>query len=140
MNILIVEDSRNRIRKFYWMLGQYQITAVNYAEGAIDIIKNQCFDVIFLDYDLREGHTKVELFTQFWIENENLCCYFRNRNKKPIVVIHSLNNTGANFMANQLKMIGVNAFIIEFFELMKMPLSKLGNIINLHFFQENKTD
>jgi|GEM_PF-3349694 CheY-like chemotaxis protein len=133
MNILIVEDSRNRIRKFYWLFGQYQLSVVNYAEGAIEMIKNQCYDIISLDYDLREGQTKGELFTRFWIENEDLTCYLRNQNEKPVVVIHSLNTTGANSMANHLNLIGLNAFVIEFFELMKMPLSKLGQIIGLNF-------
>jgi CheY-like chemotaxis protein len=52
MNILLLDDNQHRITFFQNGLKPHRLTVCRHARTAIKALKNQTFDLIFLDHDL----------------------------------------------------------------------------------------
>jgi CheY-like chemotaxis protein len=106
MKILILEDDPNRIKTFKAKLGiQHKLTCIDTAEAAIEYLRMEEFDVVFLDHDLggeqmvdtadeNTGSEVVRWLTQTEKGNRHVYVTF---------VIHSLNTPAAESMENTLK-------------------------------------
>jgi len=87
--ILVCDDDLLRISVFKKMLPEFFIGsnmdfALNYQE-AVDHLKNDVYDVIFLDHDLGVGKTGYDV--ALWMKE--------NIENPPDVIIHSMNPIGA---------------------------------------------
>lgn len=88
MKILILEDNDIRIKFFKRRFIYDDLTVVNHAKEAIDLIKENEYDLIMLDHDL--GDKQME-----WDEDDNGMMVAEYLNKNPVdakVIIHSFNN------------------------------------------------
>ena len=54
MNILLLDDNQHRIAFFQNGLKQHKLTVCRHARTAKKALKNQVFDLIFLDHDLEQ--------------------------------------------------------------------------------------
>ncbi len=53
MNILILEDNKNRIQYFQNTLQEHRVVICRHAKTAKKALRKQAFDLIFLDHDLQ---------------------------------------------------------------------------------------
>jgi CheY-like chemotaxis protein len=105
MNILVLEDSPERIKVFKEHLDG-DITFVNDSFSAIKLLKDNTYDIIFLDYDLGDK-TKG---------SGAICAHFLAAKEiASRTIIHSMNLVGVS----RMKMILPNAEVIPFHELFK---------------------
>ena len=101
-DILVVEDSEERLKKITSFLIGYTYDIAPKANIAIDLLKTNTYDYVFLDHDLEEEHYETQCFgkgtgyevAQFIVEN-----------KESIkrVILHSLNPVGRDRMLVLLK-------------------------------------
>jgi CheY-like chemotaxis protein len=89
MKILIVEDNSSRIRFFTKCFGQYELTITENAFNAIEYLKHQKFNYIFLDNDLGDGNGEGIDVAKFLEGNPG------NANYSTIVIVHSWNAIAA---------------------------------------------
>jgi len=89
MNIFILEDSYNRIKKFKMNLIGHTIIHTDNINDAKSILKSNKFDCIFLDHDLGEVDIEYNNGYQLakWIAQENIT-YTR-------LIVHSSNTVGS---------------------------------------------
>ena len=85
MKILIVEDTLERIQAFKELLNG-ELVFTDSANAAIDLLSRDCFDVLFLDYDLGEGKDSGGKVAR-WIEE--------HPQESLRIIIHSMNPVGA---------------------------------------------
>jgi CheY-like chemotaxis protein len=111
MKILVLEDNEERIKWFKRKLEPFcDLTMFSNAELAIEKIKEEKFDVIFLDHDLG-GKVYVD-------SNEPNTGYQVAKiipntiNKDSYIIIHSLNPVGIQNMMNELN--GMNVIRMHF--------------------------
>ena len=97
MNVLIVEDITFRQNFIKEALGFENVVATKDADQALLMLKEQAFDLIFLDHDLI-GARSGSYLTQKWFNSRGSL-----KTVKPIVIIHSMNMDGASKMENHLK-------------------------------------
>lgn len=102
LRILILEDDKGRTATFFSKLSRHTLVFVATAADAISLIKNEVFDVIFLDHDLG-GETFVS------VEDRNtgsevirLLVSGNEITKRPYIIIHSLNTPAADSMQKTL--------------------------------------
>ena len=101
MQILILEDSSERILKFFRALSdKADLTFVERAECAIQEMYETLFDWAFLDHDLGEGDFLRETDNTGYTVAKWLKEHPERMPKR--VIIHSLNPVGAKRMAQCL--------------------------------------
>jgi hypothetical protein len=86
MRILVLEDNSTRVNYFVEKYGNNELTITENAYDAINLLKEEVYDVIFLDNDLgypENGHG-VDV-AKFLYENSD------NENNNSYIVIHSWN-------------------------------------------------
>ena len=96
MKIFILEDDPHRITRFKQWYSHHDLTITDQAADAIEILKSEKFDLIFLDHDLG-GQVYVdssEKNTGYTVA----CELSSTVNSDTTVVIHSMNPTGSNNM------------------------------------------
>jgi len=98
-NILVVEDSRDRIDFFKELYRLQNAAFVGNVFKAIGLLRTQEFDIIQLDYDLENGSN-----------SENVASFISNNDIKSIVIIHSEHPEGVETLLNILP----SAFPIPF--------------------------
>lgn len=103
--ILVLEDDQERIRQFKERFSERNCEAVfvETADDCIEQLSTVEYDIVFLDHDLG-GEQWVDIahtntgseVARFWHQKENM-------NKEAIVVIHSYNNYGAEYMQKTIQ-------------------------------------
>ena len=86
MKILIVEDSNSRQDFLRDILSVYDLIFTTTSVGAIDLLEQKIFDLIFLDMDLDDGLARGLDVARFLRELPN--CY-------SDVIVHSMNISAA---------------------------------------------
>jgi CheY-like chemotaxis protein len=100
MNVLVLDDSLERLRVFRQNLIGHSVTTVETSKDAISKLSQHDFDTVFLDHDLGgKAFVKSGDGTGFevaeWLS--------KHPEKKPKqIIIHSFNPTGAQNMKNVL--------------------------------------
>lgn len=105
--VLVLEDDHNRHKQFkerFIENGNISYTIVETAEACLTLLKNEKYDMVFLDHDLGG-----EVFVNS--ENRNTGAEVARRITEdrssvigsPLFIIHSLNPTGSEYMENLLK-------------------------------------
>lgn len=97
MNILVLEDSINRIKYFIEKFSGHNLIVTESAHEAIDYLNEQVFDCIFLDHDLGGSENGCGADVAAY-----LCDNMDNENNDAIVVIHSWNTPAAMSMQKEL--------------------------------------
>ena len=97
MKILIIEDAMIRQNFFRKILKGWSIDFARDADSGLNKLRNQIFDIVFLDHDL-VGAKSGSYLTELWYKQRN-----DFNTIKPIVIIHSMNMLGATKMENYLK-------------------------------------
>lgn len=105
--ILILDDDENRHVQFANKYATEDLTHVHTSLDAIETLKNNEYDYVFLDHDLgglvmQESGDGTGYEVAEWISN--------NPDRKPIkmVILHSLNPPGRKNMCNILKAKGID--------------------------------
>lgn len=99
MNILILEDDLLRMESFYKNFAGHNIVIVEHAKECISYLKEQEWDILFLDHDLG-GMQMVDSDEE---DTGATVAKFINKNsqyKPAIVIIHSMNPVGAQLMSD----------------------------------------
>ena len=100
MNVLVLDDSLERLKTFKTNLIGHSVTTVETAKDAINELVQNDYNIVFLDHDLGgQAFVKSGDGTGFevaeWLSN--------HPDRKPKqIVIHSFNPTGAQNMKNVL--------------------------------------
>jgi len=130
LNILIVEDNHERIRRFLRMLNDQDISvdvATDYWAALPYIESGKEYDIMFLDHDLggpsdenlplgqHKEHTGSDLANTI----VNTIQY------KPWFILHSLNYSGADNMKNTLDNHGFTACKLPFIGITQSTLKSL---------------
>lgn len=92
MKILIVEDNEFRIKKFRSCLLNHDFHIAISANDAIEYLKNNQYDLIFLDHDLG-GLEMID--SNFYNTGYTVAKYMAANDIECEVIIHSLNPVGA---------------------------------------------
>jgi len=100
-NILVVEDSKDRIDFFKELYRLQNAAFVGNVSKAIGLLRTQEFDIIHLDYDLENGSN-----------SKNVASFIGNNDIKSIVIIHSEHPEGVETLLKILP----SAFPIPFSE------------------------
>lgn len=96
MNVLVLEDSINRVKYFIEKFSAHNLVITESAHEAIEYLNEQVFDCIFLDHDLgSENGCGADVAA-------HLCDNVDNENNNAMVVIHSWNMPAATSMQNEL--------------------------------------
>lgn len=82
--ILLVEDDSFRVKYFIERFGQYLLKISETSAGAIEYLKKEKFDYIFLDNDLGPGNGEGVDVAKFLNTNPD-------DSNHPIVIVHSWN-------------------------------------------------
>jgi len=102
MRILVLEDNFERIQQFQRKLIGHVVEFTTTAELAIEMLKSQTWDVLFLDHDLG-GPAYVDSFGDVETGYTVAKWIFNNMDRKPKhVFIHSLNGPGALNIQNRI--------------------------------------
>jgi len=111
MNIFILEDSSYRIKWFEKFFNGCKIDWTDNVQQSCNYLKNNKYDLVFLDRDLGEtGETGEDLVKEM-IDNKLV--------QNAAIVIHSINIRGKE-MKKKLEEYHKNVHYISFFHLMKM--------------------
>lgn len=119
MKILILDDDQIRHDFFNRALFGENITNVYTADQCIDVLRNEKFDIAFLDHDLG-GQVMVGSGPKTGYQ---VACFLEMTPhlKPPRVIIHSLNPSGARNMQVAIK----GSECINIFELMNGAIYKI---------------
>lgn len=99
--IFILEDDFNRMQQFYRKLHQHTIMHSDNVADAKTILSENEFDILFFDHDLG-GDTYVDSAKEN--TGYQLAKWIRETGKMyPQAFIHSMNPTGADNIAHELK-------------------------------------
>ena len=96
MKILVLEDSVYRSKYFIEKYGHCDLTIIENAYSAIDLLGGEVFDYVFLDNDLGTGAGEGLDVARFLSNNAN------NPNNNSVIIIHSWNNVAVKEMLNLL--------------------------------------
>jgi hypothetical protein len=102
---LILDDSPGRTRSFRRELVGTTIHAFDRAGEAMDWLRSNVADVIFLDFDLHEYGLDIE-DSGSGLDVAHFLCQHSDRHGNAGVVIHSLNRTAGPAMARLLRSCG----------------------------------
>jgi len=102
LNILFVDDDADRYRAFARKKRpQDRLVYVETVESALDMLRSEVFDIVFLDHDLGEGNLEgKDLVKYICAQQMPLDCIF---------IIHSMNSVGGMNMKNMLSDCGYTA-------------------------------
>lgn len=118
MDILIVDDSRTRHRKFRQGLIGSNVVHVSNAPDAIAVMQQQMFDAVFLDYDLHIGGARVSDHVEETGKGSHIVNWIIQSGKdlKPgmQIFVHSLNPKGVMYMVDMLRANGKQAHACAF--------------------------
>jgi CheY-like chemotaxis protein len=120
MKILLVEDDNNRIDWFKATFkDEYELDITDKVEEAIELLKTEKYQYIFLDHDLRgvvyDTHTDTTGYAVALWMSRNLDAKWNT--EKPPVVVHSMNPCGALAMYQCLINVGIVTSKMPFHEL-----------------------
>ena len=104
MKVLVLEDSIYRSKYFIEKYGHCNLTIIENAYTAIDLLSEELFGYIFLDNDLGTDNGEGLDVARFLSNNAN------NPNNNSIIIIHSWNNVAVKEILNYLP----NANIMPF--------------------------
>ena len=96
MNILILEDNKERIAYFSNLRSEHSVTITEFAHEAIRLLKENKWDILMLDHDLGgqemvpSGPGTGYEVADFLSKNEHL--------KPERIIIHSFNGPGSQNM------------------------------------------
>jgi len=96
MNILILEDDLQRVRYFIERFGHHDLKITENASSAIDYLKTNTFDYIFLDNDLGQNNGSGNDVATFLYNNK------KNINNKAIVIVHSWNTCASQSILSKI--------------------------------------
>lgn len=120
MKILILEDNPNRIKQFKYNLIGHDVDITDQVLMAIELLKNNDYDLIFLDHDLEGKHyVPSSYFNTGYTVAKYLSA---NPQINAKIIIHSSNYKGVAKMRSVLP----NARHISFIFL------DIGSILNEH--------
>ena len=105
MNILVIDDDKVRQDWFAERYEKHGIAPAKTVEDAKGIIEWDDYDVAFLDHDLGDGGSMVELVR--WIVAEG---YLKNTK----IVVHSMNSVGASNIVAELSYGGLDAIAFPY--------------------------
>ena len=97
MKILVLEDNRARGDYFIHTFYKHDIIITDNAYEAIEYLKENIFDYIFLDHDLGPDNGSGADVAAY------LCGNIDNENNDANIIIHSWNTPAAKSMNNSLK-------------------------------------
>lgn len=96
MKVLVLEDDILRIDTFKNKLNEVNLTIVHHADDAIKLLKENVYDIVFLDHDLDGG---AYISTNVYNTGSTVARNMHNTlNTKTPIVIHSWNPVGAEYM------------------------------------------
>lgn len=104
IKILVLEDNVYRSKYFIEKYGCHNLTIIESAYTAIDLLGGELFDYIFLDNDLGIGNGEGLDVARFLSDDKN------NPNNNSITIIHSWNSVAVKEILNYLP----NAIIVSF--------------------------
>jgi CheY-like chemotaxis protein len=110
MKILVLEDDRFRAQFFIERFGDLVLTITESAHTAIDYLKKETYDFIFLDNDLGINNGEGKDVADFLQNNPT------NQNNHTNIVIHSWNSPAASYMKAALPLAVVAPFDVKFFK------------------------
>lgn len=102
MSVLIVEDNPERIRLFRQGFIGVSTTVITDAPMAIGWLKDHTPNLILLDFDLHE-HGASRFVAGCGLDVARFLARWAARFRKTLILIHSLNRTGAEKMLKVLK-------------------------------------
>lgn len=107
MRILILENSRRRIRKFKENLVEHDVTFCTNALQGLETLRTRDFDVLMLDHDLAGAifHSKTRYYSGGYFVKEALQV-IRNSDTIKVIFLHSWNWFGARRMEKMLEVTG----------------------------------
>jgi CheY-like chemotaxis protein len=110
--VLVAEDDKNRIEWFEKKLHGTKFVICQTPRQALDVLKTQSFDVVFLDHDavslfVQEYHPQYSELTFFPVARQ-----LSRIEYKGTIVIHSQNPVGARRM--KLELDGQNVHVMPF--------------------------
>jgi hypothetical protein len=111
MNIFVLEDNPERMEWFGTTFSDCTITHTDDVQVSSFLLRNNKYDIIFLDRDLGEDMPCGEELTKVMME-EKLC-------PDTCIVVHTVNPWGQRCMREHLETYHSNFYEIEFTELMK---------------------
>lgn len=91
MKILVLENNLRRLKFFVDFLGKYKLNIIDNAEEAEELLRQEEFDMVFLDNDLDGGGFGADI-ASFLAENPE------NPNNNAAIVIHCLDNAAREAM------------------------------------------
>jgi len=109
MKILILEDDRFRAQFFIERFGDKELTITENAWAAIDHLKKEAFDFIFLDNDLGMDNGEGQDLAKFLQDNPD------NQNNHTNIIIHSWNTVAVREMKACLPLAIIAPFDVKFF-------------------------
>jgi len=114
--VLFVDDDENRKHEFEKHIKSLceEIVWANTAIKGIELLRENEFDLIFLDHDMGLGLNGLDV----------TCCLYRSKNVRATIVIHTINIPASFSMEKVLLDMGMNALRIsfckeDFFEVVK---------------------
>ena len=115
-NILVLEDAPERIKWFKTTFGDCNLIFTDNIHVACDELRNNVFDLVFLDRDL--GHPRGE-------NGEDVAWAMKNEQlaKTACVVVHTVNPRGQRVMKKYLGTYHDNVNMIDFTKLRKLKRS-----------------
>ena len=126
LKILFVDDEANRLallqmREFFFE--GTQVTAATNALEAIEALKNDTFDMVFLDHDLNTFQDGKE------ITGLDVVKYMVDHlTTSPSCVVHSMNHAAAWRMSETLK---ENDFYVQVVPFHKLPQRMYYNVVEM---------
>ncbi|MEZ5359531.1 MAG: response regulator [Candidatus Zixiibacteriota bacterium] len=91
LNVLIVEDNRERIEFFRELYDNHIVFVAKDSDAAIELLQVQPFDIIQLDFMLEGSSTSAPVAQ-----------YIRDNNLTSIVIIHSTHGGGVSRLQRML--------------------------------------
>ena len=127
ISVLILDDMYSRVIEFEKRLKPIDITDITHvttARQCIECLSKTKYDIIFLDYDLGEPPV--------WAQNSDVSGgvvaewikkHPKHKNKKAMIIIHSLDHEGAAYMKELIPdaILLPGAWIAEKFETINFP-------------------
>jgi CheY-like chemotaxis protein len=93
MRLLFLDDDLKRHHKFKAMTSEHKVDFCLTADEAIDLLRQNKYDAVFLDHDLQgtyqpsTDHNTGYTVVKYIVENNDI--------RIPLIVIHSWNGSGA---------------------------------------------
>ena len=113
-NILIIDDDAFRHTTFTVLYNKHELSHVYTYNDALDTLKSNKFDVVFLDHDLQGAYIEDPILTVEKTGLDIAIWMTRNLLEKPKVYIHSMNPVGSRMIFMMLSEAGFPVTITPF--------------------------